>query len=141
MDFFRLSTTFYTPAEWAKLSPAQRSHILNARGIKHNISAIDAEYSDNFDDIYEQDYAKDNHTYSDADYSNLDQTTQGIGAVTVTDVTNENMFESSCRTLVPKNIYVTISQMNATPKHDEQHEESFNELDSHVGTSCVGANC
>ncbi len=56
----RLSTTYYTPDQWAKLSPAQRSSILNARGAKRNISAVKSDYSDYYQvvvDTYDQGYA------------------------------------------------------------------------------------
>jgi hypothetical protein len=57
MDSPRIRTTDYTPSEWAKLSPAQKSHILNARGAKCILSAFGTAYSDMFDDTFGQEYA------------------------------------------------------------------------------------
>jgi hypothetical protein len=68
INSFRLPTTYYTPAEWAKISPAQRSNILTARGTKHNISAIETEYPDmDYDDAFAPEYSVDHHTFISTD--------------------------------------------------------------------------
>jgi hypothetical protein len=164
--YSRVSTNYYTPAEWAKLSPSQRSHVLDARGTKRNISALDVDRSDDlYDDAQEQAYL-DDQTLITMDTPDQ-QSTYGIAAIhNVTATVNQDiqsnagdqfgqrsrlhdadqsryigMFESSHRILVSNNRNVTISQMVSSPAKDENYQESFIELDSHADTSCIGANC
>ncbi len=39
------NTAYYSPAEWNKLSPAQRDQVLNAKGTKRNVSAQVSDYT------------------------------------------------------------------------------------------------
>jgi hypothetical protein len=91
-NFPRLPTTYYTPDQWAKLTPAQRSNVLNARGPKHNISAVETEYYDeaNYDDKFKPEYFTEDHTFLNLDlgasllhHHNTDET-QTVEAVTTT---------------------------------------------------------
>lgn len=41
----RTNTAYYSPAEWDRLTPAQRDQVLTARGTKRNISTLISDYS------------------------------------------------------------------------------------------------
>lgn len=49
--------------------PAQRSNVLNVRGAKHNISAVETEYYDaaNYDDKFKPEYFTEDHTFLNLD--------------------------------------------------------------------------
>jgi hypothetical protein len=75
MNAARLPTTYYSPADWARLSPAQRSQILNARGTKSNISALETDYQgyqDISDNIFHaEEYVGGKYDHTFMNYSEL----------------------------------------------------------------------
>ncbi len=63
----RIPTSYNTPDQWSRLSPAQRAHVLNARGTKRNISALETAITDDFTsgpEYYDDDYIIDSNNYA-----------------------------------------------------------------------------
>lgn len=64
----RLPTTYYSPADWARLSPAQRSQISNVRGTKSNISALETDYQ-GYQDISDNIFHKEEYVGGEYDHT------------------------------------------------------------------------
>jgi hypothetical protein len=83
---FNISTTYYTPDQWSKLSAALRAQVLNARGTKHNISAMESSMdgAPYHNDCYVDDYYLDdsNFAFASPDDTAM-ETSQNIDAVAV----------------------------------------------------------
>jgi hypothetical protein len=189
MNPLRVSTSYYTPDQWAKLSPSQGSQILSARGTKRNISAADTDYpipmTQDFSTYhYDNDYYlnpgdcyyetdPNTGTYTNPEDLKTEQEavidySQNVSTL-VTNITDSDqqsnagdqfgqrsrahihdqsryigMLESSPRVQMRQSEDMTISRVNTiaeTNVEAQEYRESFIELDSHVDTSCVGANC
>ena len=113
---FNISTTYYTPDQWSKLSAAQRAQVLNARGTKRNISAMESSMdgAPYHDDDYVNDYYEDNNLVFVSPDDATMEVTRNIDAVTMD---YADVAQSQLSTLVLKMTLVLMRVTNLVNAH------------------------
>jgi hypothetical protein len=163
----RVNTTYYSPTDWNRLSPAQRAQELNARGTKQNISDLISDYLEYPLAHEEVGFDNDNNDITDdipqevlpenaRNIASLNSDTLEMNSVAMSTTSGNQfgqrsrshfhddshfigMMKSSHRTLRPSTL-MSIANVQ-TMEQENTNVLGFLELVSHADTCCIGANC